>query len=352
MEVPRAAFEDTPIPTHMAGTYHPVYGPCVNTTDSLGNEVVPPPAGSLTIWSPAIADNVQGSLVTGDGFFLPVTILLPDIRYPLWRLPLRVTFVFSGTIEGYWRSNRGTVYGSWPQTLIVEKFRLVAGRPFADPNDRDYKFAVPLHAGGDWAWTIRDEYEIPLAEPRAALEGDRAIGGCESGFPARPVGGSAPFVQAADGLGIANSYIDLSATAKTFYAYKNDNSYWVLFPDGVNVQNRMSYPTTSEGVNIYILNTGIRTMHDAFLDHDTGLSRARNIKNLKDSDNFISLKVMSEGGSSHGLQKAINDVIEEHTQNRASNVPGFEGSVINMSLGLGDSPSMNYGYLVTTFAPG
>ncbi|KAM7191497.1 hypothetical protein V8F33_008848 [Rhypophila sp. PSN 637] len=157
-----------------AGPYHPVDGPCVFTTNSIGVHVTPPGGSiSLSIWqvdNPAQPDPV----VTTDGSLFPVTIRLPAAHDEEWRLPLTVTFLFSGTVPPTWKGNRGVVYanlmdsnGNLVPVLESDPFpigkyvhlsglRFVTGLRYLNPNTDDYQFAIPFRASGDWVWTIRD----------------------------------------------------------------------------------------------------------------------------------------------------------------------------------------------------
>jgi len=162
----------------LAGPYDPVNGPCVHTTNSLGAPVFPPAGPNLVIWSLA-NPNVQDPVVTQDGSIFPVTVLLPAIPTPTWRLPLAVSVTLVGTIPTTWKGNRGIVYGNLvvnnqlvpvlegdpfvvtatptvPQIARLTGLRFVTGQKFLNPIEDDYEFAIPFRASGDWVWTIRD----------------------------------------------------------------------------------------------------------------------------------------------------------------------------------------------------
>ncbi|GAB1316072.1 hypothetical protein MFIFM68171_06282 [Madurella fahalii] len=162
-----------------AGPYNPTTGPCVSTTNSQGRVVLATVVPLLEIWNVYIANLVKDPTVTGDGSFYPVSILLPTVPTPTWRLPLTVTVNLTGNPTG-WTSNRGIVYGNLrdpitgllvpilegnpfvvtspaaPQVAVLTDFRLVTARRFMNPIQQDYQFAIPFRASGDWVWTIQD----------------------------------------------------------------------------------------------------------------------------------------------------------------------------------------------------
>jgi hypothetical protein len=163
-----------------AGPYHPTNGPVLNTTNSAG--IIPLPLDGnplLQIWTPGTAATVIDPAVTGDGSTFPVTIKLPATPNPIWRLPLTITALLTGSPVG-WTGNRALMYGSLtnpldhtdvaviesdpftvnasaaPQPVVLTGFRLTTGRPFLNPINEDYEFWIPFRASGDWHWTLRD----------------------------------------------------------------------------------------------------------------------------------------------------------------------------------------------------
>ncbi|KAM7188971.1 Peptidase S8/S53 domain containing protein, partial [Rhypophila sp. PSN 637] len=131
-----------------------------------------------------------------------------------------------------------------------------------------------------------------------------------------------------------------------------------------NSYDHITNPDNGAGVNIYIMDTGVRSTHKEFG------GRARHMGGGKDSDpspycsggdpntdesGHGTHVAGSAGGSNYGisyaatiinakvgcksgfdadqLMRAVNDIINEHKKNKQDKPSGWAGSVINMSFG-------------------
>ncbi|KAJ8607652.1 hypothetical protein MRB53_040171 [Persea americana] len=112
--------------------------------------------------------------------------------------------------------------------------------------------------------------------------------------------------------------------------------------DGDANQRYDAVQNAGGGVNVYVMDTGIRLSHPLFD------GRASNFNNLKPTDKSPYIDEIMDDLVGHGthvkifnqkekldtpsVTKAMEDIYNDHKKNK--NTPGFRGSVVNMSFGM------------------
>jgi subtilisin family serine protease len=121
------------------------------------------------------------------------------------------------------------------------------------------------------------------------------------------------------------------------------------------------------GVDVYVLDTGVRIEHELLNIHDTkakrykykyvwegegdswkeeghGTAVAGLIKEVAPYCNIIDVKTIGLGGNSRTLAHAIYDITEDHIRlrDREPKLKDWYGSVINLSLAAGDVGALRH----------
>ncbi|KAF2191787.1 subtilisin-like protein [Zopfia rhizophila CBS 207.26] len=105
-------------------------------------------------------------------------------------------------------------------------------------------------------------------------------------------------------------------------------------------------PRSGEGVDVYVLDTGVRVTHEYLNRHGNkarlfrkrytdGDDVAGMVKSVAPYSNIVDVNVLGDGTTVYRISKAITDIVEDHENFKRTK--GWIGSVINMSFTIDDA---------------